>query len=134
MALQRCLKGYDVHLLHSKHHQQTLVTRNYSAACLNSSANLNAGFKTYSAFKVSHPNRVLSKLLARELQNDSAQSHDAGGKMTFHGNKAHCILKQTQDQLCFHTKRLSSGGFNIQNGSDIWAEHQLSGWEGASEQ
>lgn len=52
--------------------------------------------------------------------------------MTLHGNKAPCILKPTQTTN--HTKRLSSGGFNIQNGSDIWAEHQLSGWEGASEQ
>lgn len=31
----------------------------------------------------------------------TAQSHDAGGKMTLHGNKAHCILKPTQNQQSF---------------------------------
>ncbi len=62
--------------------------------------------------------------------------HDVAKKIILHGNKAQCFSKSTQDQQhCHHgTKRLSSDGFNIQNGSDIWAEHQLSGWEGVSEQ
>lgn len=99
-----------MHHLHSAHHKQPHVKTNYLATCLNSSANLfttECWIQNISAFQVtfilkpSTPNFVQTFGMWAKKLLSIAQSHDAGGKMTLHGNKAHCILKPTQNQQCF---------------------------------